>query len=223
MRLPGKIIMQGITGSKAYGLDTPTSDTDIKGVFVEPTLNLVGLNKPDDTHVSTGPDLEYHELGKFLKLALQCNPSVIELMWLDDYQILETEFELIRSIRTDFLSTGRVIGAYGGYAMSQIKRLQDRGDGSFSSDTRKRTAKHARHLFRLLDQGMELLTTGGLHVRVANRDELFALGEMSVDKIVEEFHRKDTAFRLAEERSVLPDQPDYEKVDIYLRSIRQDH
>lgn len=30
------IIYECISGSKAYGLDVPTSDTDIKGVFLLP-------------------------------------------------------------------------------------------------------------------------------------------------------------------------------------------
>ncbi|MEM8892659.1 MAG: nucleotidyltransferase domain-containing protein, partial [Bacteroidota bacterium] len=30
------ILLECISGSKAYGLDTPTSDTDIKGVFYLP-------------------------------------------------------------------------------------------------------------------------------------------------------------------------------------------
>ena len=35
----------------------------------------------------------------------------------------------------------------------QFRKLVSRGDGSFSADTRKRTAKHARHLARLCTRG----------------------------------------------------------------------
>ena len=40
----GLIILECISGSKAYGLDTPTSDTDIKGVFILPKAEYYGLN-----------------------------------------------------------------------------------------------------------------------------------------------------------------------------------
>lgn len=44
LRTKGLIILECISGSKAYGLDTPTSDTDIKGVFILPKEDYYGLN-----------------------------------------------------------------------------------------------------------------------------------------------------------------------------------
>jgi hypothetical protein len=55
----------------------------------------------------------------------------------------------------------------GCYATQQFKRIENRGDGSFPADTRRRTAKHARHLWRLLNQGTSLRQTGRLTVRLA--------------------------------------------------------
>ena len=37
------LLFECISGSKAYGLDTPESDTDIKGVFVLPKKRFYGL------------------------------------------------------------------------------------------------------------------------------------------------------------------------------------
>ena len=37
------ILFEAISGSKAYGLDTPASDTDIKGVFVAPREMFLSL------------------------------------------------------------------------------------------------------------------------------------------------------------------------------------
>ena len=37
------IVLECISGSKAYGLDTPESDTDIKGVFVLPKNEFYGV------------------------------------------------------------------------------------------------------------------------------------------------------------------------------------
>ena len=38
------ILFECISGSRAYGLDTPTSDTDIKGVFYLPKERFFGLS-----------------------------------------------------------------------------------------------------------------------------------------------------------------------------------
>ena len=38
------LLLECISGSKAYGLDLPTSDTDIKGVFLLPKTEFYGLN-----------------------------------------------------------------------------------------------------------------------------------------------------------------------------------
>lgn len=47
---PKNIILEGITGSKAYGLDHEGSDIDIKGIYVVPTEQALSLNwNPDKT------------------------------------------------------------------------------------------------------------------------------------------------------------------------------
>jgi hypothetical protein len=48
-----KTILQGIVGSTAYGLATPTSDIDRMGVFVAPTKEIVGFHPPKGTIVTT--------------------------------------------------------------------------------------------------------------------------------------------------------------------------
>ena len=40
----GLLLFECISGSKAYGLDTATSDTDLKGVFYLPKEQFYGLN-----------------------------------------------------------------------------------------------------------------------------------------------------------------------------------
>src|ERR1700729_2856996 len=135
-------ILQGVVGSTAHGMATECSDVDVYGVFVVPTIDLVGLEKPLESIVDTNPDMTSHELGKFVRLALNCNPSVLEVLWLDDYEVLTEAGRSLLSKRTAFLSKARVRDAYFRYAAQQFARIKSRGDLSFSSDTRKRTAKH---------------------------------------------------------------------------------
>ncbi len=177
MTLPNTILL-GRVGSKAYGLDTPDSDDDYLGIFVAPKNALLGLDTPTETIVVHEPDdMQLHEVGKYCRLALGCNPTLLELLWLQEYEALSIAGQSIIDNRYSFLSAGRVRDAFFGYATQQFHRLQRRGDGRFASDLRKRTAKHARHLHRLLLEGYELYTTGSMTVKLDRPGDVRAFGE----------------------------------------------
>lgn len=213
-----KEILKGIVGSKAYGLDTPESDTDYRGVYIYDTISLCDLS-PTKDNIRIGEDVTY-ELDKFCRLSLRCNPNIMEVLWLDDYTVKEPEGEQLIEIRKTFLSTNHIRNAYGGYALSQVKRLERRGD-SFSADTRKRTQKHARHMFRLLLQGKSLLETGGLKVRLTKeeREYCFEWSQVPPEIMVPAFYKGVEEFNNTE--SVLPDEPDFDTVNNVVRAIRR--
>ncbi|MGI3201610.1 DNA polymerase beta superfamily protein [Streptomyces sp. GLT-R25] len=154
------ILLSGIVGSTAYGLAHEGSDVDRLGMFAAPTDDLHGLHPPKESHVTTKPDSTLHEAAKWCRLALRGNPTVTELVWLPDelYEVRTPLGDELIGIRTTLLSAKRVRDAYLGYATQQFKRLYDRGDSSLSADTRKRRAKHARHLRRLCHQGFPSCT-----------------------------------------------------------------
>jgi hypothetical protein len=220
-------LLAGIVGSTAYGLAGPGSDVDRLGIYAAPTLELAGLHRPVQSFVTTGPDLTLHEAGKWCALALKGNPTVQELLWLPS-DLYETRMPLgdeLIGIRDAFLSAPRVRDAYLGYATQQFRRLDQRGDGSFSADTRKRTAKHARHLARLLKQGRDLYETGDLPIRLEHPEIIHEFGErvaagdtyLARDLLA----ATEKAFDAA--RTPLPDQPDHATVEEWLRQVRIAH
>lgn len=219
---PDNIILEGLCGSNAYGLATETSDEDWKGVFVAPSELMLGLKRyrPSMTYNHTEPDWTYHEVGKFIKLAMGCNPTLTELLWLDGYRVMTKQGKMLVDNRHHFLSTNYVRNAYGGYVFSQARKLNARGD-SYGNGKNKRYAKHSRHLFRLLYQGRELLETGSLNVRVTPemREELFSLEELPVNKLIDRFEKE--IKELDTVKSVLPDEPNYEAINKVLLRIRK--
>lgn len=222
---PDNIILEGVTGSKAYGLDTEKSDTDIKGVYLLPTETVLslGFNQDHTTKDHVDPDWVYHEVGKFMKLVMSGNPTVTELLYLDEYTHLTPIGQLLIDNRDAFLSTTAIDKAYRGYAFSQAKKLNNRteqGLDGYDSSLKNRFAKHTRHCFRLLMQARQLLETGTLNVRVTpeQREYLFAMGEKTADEVVEEFMRQDREFDSI--KSVLPEKPDVEKLNKLLFEIR---
>lgn len=133
------VLLKGVVGSTAYGLNHGGSDIDYMGIFAHDTEEMLGLNEPKDSVVIKDPDTTLHEAKKFVTLALNGNPSVSELLWLDVYEVMTDLGARLVNMRDLFLSAPRVRSAYLGYATSQFNRLLDRGDGTFSADTRKRT------------------------------------------------------------------------------------
>ena len=220
------VLLSGVVGSTAYGLAREGSDVDRLGMFAAPTEQLHGLHGPKESYVTTFPDRTLHEAAKWSRLALRGNPTVLELVWLPDelYEVRTPLGDELIGIRGSLLCAKRVRDAYLGYATQQFKRLTDRADGSFSADTRKRTAKHARHLRRLCHQGLELYTTGRLNIRVEDPESYHRFGEqVAADAsaalpLLREFEE---AFDTT--RSVLPDEPDEAPVEAWLRRVRRQH
>lgn len=223
---PGNVLLSGIVGSTAYGLAHEGSDVDRLGCYAAPTIAFHGLHPPagrSATWVSADPDAVYHEAGKLVSLILGGNPTVTEILWLNSY---ETETPLGRdliAIRGRLTCARAARDAYLGYATQQFRRIENRGDGSFSADTRKRTAKHARHLWRLLYQGTELHQTGHLPVLLSpNRAaSCRAFGERvengDLDVAWEALRDAEEAFG---KPGVLPERPDETAAEAWLHCVR---
>jgi predicted nucleotidyltransferase len=226
---PPNVLLAGINGSTAYGLATEDSDVDRIGCYAAPTSQFHGLHLPIGkaaTWVSTKPDAVYHEAGKLAALLLSCNPTVTELVWLSQYETGTPEGGALIAIRGSFLSARSVRNAYLGYATSQFGRIRNRGDGSFSADTRKRTAKHARHLRRLLEQGTELHQTGHLTIRLTPENaalcrefgERVAAGDLSLaEKALA------SAEAVFDTPGELADRPDPSQAEAWLQDVRREY
>lgn len=226
--VPNEIVICALVGSHAYGLATPESDKDYLGVYQDSLEDLLGHNLPKDTHTNTGndksdsePDWTYHELQKFTRLAIKANPTILELLWLPEDLYVEVSPLGRKLIENREIFLSKTVGAaFGGYAFAQAKRLERR-QGTFSSDTSKRTAKHARHCFRLLQQGAQLITTGTMMMRVDDPEELFAIGELPWEEIVEKFDDEYAKFQKLP--NILPDHPNLEAINSILVEARVGH
>lgn len=220
-----RILLQGVVGSVAYGLDTPDSDIDRLGVFAAPTTAFHGLTMPVESHVTTKPDSTLHECRKWAALSIKGNPSVSELLWLSEYEVTTPLGERLIEIRSAFLSAPAVMGAYLGYARDQLKKLISRGDGRFDSDIpERRSLKNAVHVARLAEQGENLYKNGVLTVRLPDPDKTRAVGKF----LLENPDRGLVMLQAAEERmkragSPLPDKPDFARVEAWLHAVRREH
>jgi len=215
-----KEIIKARVGSHLYGLNTEDSDEDFLGVFIRPTREILSFFNNKETYVTKDPDTTYHELKKFMWLAAKGNPTVLELLFCPEYEVLTNEGASLVRHRHWFLSN-HVRDSFGGYAYQQAKKLQLRefqGYEGFGPELKKRRNKHARHCFRLLRQGRELLETGTMVSKLTNPEEYFAIGELPTEELVAKFTGEYAFFKQAD--SILTDEPNWKMLDELLLQLR---
>ncbi len=116
------ILLECISGSRAYNLDVRTSDIDIRGVFFMPKEKFFGRNYipqiADDTN-----DIVFYEIGRFIDLLSKNNPNILELLETPLDKII-SKHPIIDKIKTvDFLSK-KCKDTFGGYAFTQVRKAR---------------------------------------------------------------------------------------------------
>lgn len=111
-------------GSHAYGTNIETSDIDVKGIFVLPKENYYGVRETIEQVQFKDPDGVVFELRKFLKLAADCNPNIIEVLFAEetDWCHITPVGRLLVDNKEKFLST-KIKHTFFGYAKSQLGRI----------------------------------------------------------------------------------------------------
>lgn len=116
------LLLECISGSRAYGLHTPQSDTDLKGVFVLPKQKFYGLEYTEQTNNETNDEV-YYELKRFVDLLVKNNPNILEL--------LNTPADCVRQrhpvmdlLKPELFLSKLCRQTFAGYAQSQIKKAK---------------------------------------------------------------------------------------------------
>lgn len=121
-----------VHGSRAYGTHMPESDWDIKGILILSPEDYLGCfsNVFEQVEFSDkNSPLEFegvaYELRKILKLASECNPNVIEVLFTHPQHHLVTSpaSELLLDNRELFVNK-KARHTFAGYAHSQLKRIK---------------------------------------------------------------------------------------------------
>lgn len=116
------IIFECLSGSHAYGLQTEHSDIDIKGVFILPEKQFLGLNYVEQVNDETN-DTVYYELKRFMELLARNNPNILELLYSPD-DCIRLIHPIFEQIRTQNFITRLCEHTFGGYAMTQVKKAK---------------------------------------------------------------------------------------------------
>jgi len=130
------LILKVRVGSHLYGTDTPESDEDFVGIFVPNAEYLLGLKRIEEVDLGVKSkdaagkntkdaiDFKAHPLENFASLALQNNPNILEILFVDPANVVfanDIGYQLL-NLRHEFLST-RIKHRFLGYAFSQKHKM----------------------------------------------------------------------------------------------------
>lgn len=149
-RLGNRIMLLGLGGSYAYGVENENSDIDLRGITLNLPSDLLGLTEFEQ-YVDDHTDTVIYSFNKIVRLLLECNPNSIELLGLDREQyFIQSELgkELLEN-RSLFLSK-RAAKSFGGYAGTQLRRLQN----AIARDHLLQEEKE-KHIFRSVQNTLE--------------------------------------------------------------------
>lgn len=194
-----EFLMQAYRGSKAHNLyaspDEPwsTDDIDLITVYRFPIqyyLTLEGYHKRKETYelMKGAIDEVGYEIRKMFDMLRGMNPNVINTLYLRKEDYIETSpaWEMIIENRDIFVSKDLILNRFGGYARSQMKRMEESSTKGYKGrlgEKRKQIVKkigydtkNASHLIRLLRMGIEFLRDGQPVIfRTDDREELLSI------------------------------------------------
>lgn len=124
--LGDNIILLGLGGSHAYGTNIETSDLDVRGCALNGKAEILANDKFEQ-FVNTETDTTIYAFNKLITLLSSCNPNTIEILGLkpEHYLYLSPIGKELLANKDMFLSK-RAVHSFGGYANSQLRRLDNK-------------------------------------------------------------------------------------------------
>lgn len=172
--LGSNIILLGYGGSHAYGTNNENSDVDIRGVATNSKRNIL-TSRDFEQVVDVDTDTTVYSLDKIVQLLCSCNPNVIEMLGLkpEHYIYLSDVGKLLIENKHLFLSK-RAIHSFGGYANSQLRRLESKSARSIGQ------AQMEQYILKSIE-----------HASVDFKDRYFEMDDDAIKLYIDKSPRED--------------------------------
>lgn len=211
------VILKALVGSQAHGLADKDSDYDYRAVYVLPTSKILslGFKYKGNDWVEGKEDNTAYEIGHFLKLAVICNPSILEVFKARPVYANEDGTKL-RELFPYVWNPKGVFDAFVGYGLAQRKKMLNKKDS--------RPTKYAIAYLRTLYNLITLLTTKTFSLEIDSfkiKEALQAIknGTVSCGLVIDSAEQLIGLAKIVLLRC--NQEPNLEKVNEYLIDIRR--
>ena len=231
------LLFTTLAGSHVYGTNNESSDLDFRAVYLAPPEHYIGIKSHKQTYNSISEELDYtaFEFKHFLHLAINANPNVLELLFLNTSEYIlgeEDNFqvELFENASSWFLSQ-KLYKTYVGYATSQYSKILGETTGKMGEKRKDLLKKYgyetkmASHAIRLLKTLNFFLETGVFRTkppeRVIRLLNAIKIGEMDEDEFIASYRSnlKYTNDLWENKNKNIPAEPNYEEVNQYAMRV----
>lgn len=222
-----EIIYDVLCGSHAYGTATPESDKDTRGIWLPTLEEHLQLGEPGEIR-NDAEDTVYYPIKQFFKLASQCNPNVIEFLYVPENCILKMTYKgkIIRNNRAIFLGAEQIYNRFRGYAQGEFLAISkvNRTTGA------KRKAqieeygyspKNAMNMVRLMEEAIEYLRYSECYLPRKNADYLMAIktAKVSYEEVARKYVELNAELDKAYAETKLPQHNSLETINKLLVQI----
>mgnify|MGYP003641079074 CR=1 FL=1 len=119
-------LIKYVGGSHLYGLNTPESDIDYRGVYLHSDMAKILRFDVEDNVSETqedGDDYAYYELNRYMQLLRKTNTQSVETLFVKPSETIEDsrQFAFIREQRYSLIDTEKLISSAKGYTMSETR------------------------------------------------------------------------------------------------------
>lgn len=170
-----------IGGSHLYGMTTPESDLDYRGVYYSKSLvEFMGFSDDSSCGASKedGDDYNYFELTRFLQLCRKSNTNTLEILFApDDAFIYDThEFNQIRRHRMQLIDSNQLLKSCRGYVHSESRLALGERTGKLGGKRKAALEKYGYspknvvQILRIVAATKEFLKSGNYPIKLAAHD-----------------------------------------------------
>jgi predicted nucleotidyltransferase len=224
-------------GSTAHGTNTPDSDRDHMGIYIESVDAVLGLNNEDTRHSSTAAkgsrsaaadiDTTLYPLRKWATLAARGNPTVLTPLFVNEHISITDDGRTLLRERGLFI-TAEAGHRFLGYMRSQRDAMtgmrNKRTNRPELVHTHGYDTKFAYHMIRLGMLGIELMQTGRMVLPMSGGERATLMeiraGKITKDEVLDYSRQLEGVLERAIETTDLAAHPNIRRINELLIELQ---